>query len=161
MEGFYHKLILSILAVLVYVVKELWIASFMEKWRERIKIFIDTNASDTDDDEKKSKRQAELIKKRGKDLYFITGTIAKLEIIIFSVLTIFVFYFENSPLKIFSIIGGTLGVWLTWKILASHIPWSDVVAGKAYYHASLLGTLANIAAGIVIGFLLHVAWFAS
>ena len=161
MEEIYYKLGLSILAVLVYIVKGLWIPSFMKTRRDAIKTFIDNNANKDDLEEKKSIRQAELIEKRGKELHFITSAVANLEIIIFILLTIFVFRFEASPLKIFSIIGGTLGVWLTWKILTSHVPWSDIVVGKAYYHLSLLGTLANIASGIVIGFLIYVAWFYS
>ena len=61
----------------------------------------------------------------------------------------------SSDLDKIKSFGFFLGGWLGIKILSSHRPWSDYIAGKAYYHISLIGTLFNIITGIFVGWLIY------
>lgn len=154
-----YQLVLTILALLTVVVSRIGIPIFMRSWQGKIKKFIEQR--NTSGESRESLEQANLIGERTEELGFITKTVAIIELAVFGSLTLLMFNEEPvlSALGMARTFGAFLGGWLTLKILSHHIPWSDKIAGKAYYHTSLIGSLLNVITGFVAGWLIYTAWF--
>lgn len=159
-----------VLAVLTAIVSRILIYCFVLSSHRKIKKFIDDNVSTPSGvggneqsemrEEEKSKRQAELVAKRDKNLSWITHIVGSIEMLAFVLLTVFLLNdATSSNLDKIKYWGVFLVGWLGIKILSSHRPWSDYIAGKAYYHISLIGTLLNVITGVAVGWLIQRALF--
>ncbi len=155
MEDIYYQWIITIVALLVVVVSRIGIPIFMRSWRGKIKSFVKERKNP------ESLEQINLIEVREEKLSSITKTVAIIELLVFSGLTLLLFNEEPSTMGKVKIFGAFFGGWLTLKILSNHKPWSDEIAGKAHYHTSLIGTLLNVLTGFIVGWLIYVAWFLS
>lgn len=159
MKDIYFSWVLTIIALLTFIVSRIGIPIFMCNWRAKIKSFI----RGEDNNNSKSLTQANLIEARNEKLGFIVQTVAIIELLVFGGLTLLLFNEKPSlsALSIAKTFGAFLGGWLTLKILGDYRPWSDDIAGKAWYHTSLIGTLFNVTTGFITGWITYVAWFSS
>lgn len=143
------------------------VGKILEWFRGKIKKFIEgTKKTEfvSCENYKKSLRSANLIKEREKNLGWITKIVTIIELIMFGGLTLLLILEKNFQ-KDFQILGtmktfgAFLGGWLGIKVLSSHGAWSDPIAGKAYYHISLFGTLLNVGVAFLAALLSY--YFAS
>ena len=154
------SVILTILALLLAIISQIIIPCFIKKYHSKIRLFIENNADETIK-EQNAIRQAYLIEKRFEKLSSIAIITAWIELLFFILLTILLFKTAplNSNFEIIKVFGIFIGGWLGFKILGHYPPWSNAVAGKAYYYISLITTLFNIIIAFIIGWILYIAWF--
>lgn len=161
MEKVYFQLIFITLSVLVIIIfKKIIIPEFMKNWDKKIRDFVKEISDDSEileETKKESLEQSNLIEKRRGKLDFVTTEVGSIELVVFMILTVLLFRECTSVLEGAKTFGAFLGGWMVIKILTNHGPWSDKVVGKAYYHQSLIGTLLNVMAGFISGWLIYLA----
>lgn len=84
----------------------------------------------------------EYIEYRTRKLGFITKIVGSLEIVFFTTFA----YVTNEPMSFLA----ALGVWLGIKTAVNYGQWNHIIAGKAYFYTSLIGTLLNIGLPVVV-----------
>jgi hypothetical protein len=94
------------------------------------------------------------IEDKKKRLGFITIIIGVGEVIIFSLLTLFLIKnsldFLGGAKYFFSFLGG----WLAIKTLGNYQQWAGPIFGRACFYTFFIGTFLNILFSVVLGFLL-------
>ncbi len=122
---------------------------FMGWFQRKIKYAVDKRLAEIGEKDvdaakeiKKKFGSEEYIDYRTRELGFITKIIGSLEIIFFATFA----YIADEPMAFLT----ALGVWLGIKTAVNYGQWNHVIAGKAYFYTSLIGTLINIGLPVLI-----------
>lgn len=151
--------ILTILILLLIINSQIIISKFVRQNYKIISEFIVKESNESDPDEAKAKKAVQNLEKRSQSLGYITKITVATELLFFILAAILIFLTAPSSFEIIKTFGVLTVGWLGIKTLSSHPIWSNIMAGKAYYHISLIGSLLNIITGFVVGWLIYIAWF--
>ena len=90
-------------------------------------------------------------------LGFLTQIIGYLEIFIFIILTFALLKYDPNLFNFHTmkVLGITISTWMGLKIFGNYQQWSGPVFGRALFYTFLIGSLANIAGGIILGYFTH------
>ena len=155
-------IVFAIIIVLQF--KRFCIPDFIDSWRKEIKVVLNRIKNEGVKENIRPKTKAKIedslehvwfMEKRRVYLNSFTRLVSWVEFIIFALLTFLTLQYGNEILEKLKLVVAFLGGWLAIKVFVSHKAWEDPIVGKDYYETSLLGTLLNTVAGVIVGILFH------